>query len=179
MKSSCSIRRTCCSRVTTRSRWTCRAKRPCRWTTRRPHRRPRCCQFWQQNLIGLRGEMFAYWQRARDKGVVLDHGAWATGRHRPCCWRAWRAAAPARRTRPPAKQSRRNGDAGPGASSAPGSAPARHEPAGPHTGSAWCAGARAASMTTLPAAPGGLRRKPRCRRCHTVTSTNRLRARGR
>lgn len=27
--------------------------------------------FWQQNLIGLRGEMFAYWQRARDKSVVL------------------------------------------------------------------------------------------------------------
>ena len=27
--------------------------------------------FWQQNLIGLRCEMFAYWQRARDKGVVL------------------------------------------------------------------------------------------------------------
>lgn len=27
--------------------------------------------FWQQNLIGLRGEMFAYWQRATDKGVVL------------------------------------------------------------------------------------------------------------
>jgi len=30
--------------------------------------------FWQQNLIGLRGEMFAYWQRARDKGVVLITG---------------------------------------------------------------------------------------------------------
>lgn len=30
--------------------------------------------FWQQNLIGLRGEMFAYWQRARDKDVVLITG---------------------------------------------------------------------------------------------------------
>jgi HK97 family phage major capsid protein len=30
--------------------------------------------FWQQNLIGLRGEMFAYWQRARDKSVVLITG---------------------------------------------------------------------------------------------------------
>ena len=27
--------------------------------------------FWQQNLIGLRGEMYAYWQRASDKDVVL------------------------------------------------------------------------------------------------------------
>jgi len=27
--------------------------------------------FWQQNLIGLRGEMYSYWQRARDQDVVL------------------------------------------------------------------------------------------------------------
>jgi HK97 family phage major capsid protein len=27
--------------------------------------------FWAQNLIGIRGEMYAYWQRATDKGVVL------------------------------------------------------------------------------------------------------------
>lgn len=30
--------------------------------------------FWQQNLIGLRGEMFSYWQRATDKSVVLITG---------------------------------------------------------------------------------------------------------
>jgi len=30
--------------------------------------------FWQQNLIGLRGEMYSYWQRARDKDVVLITG---------------------------------------------------------------------------------------------------------
>jgi hypothetical protein len=31
--------------------------------------------FWQQNLIGLKAEQFAYWMRARDKGVVLITGA--------------------------------------------------------------------------------------------------------
>ena len=30
--------------------------------------------FWAQNLIGIRGEMYAYWQRARDKDVVLITG---------------------------------------------------------------------------------------------------------
>jgi HK97 family phage major capsid protein len=30
--------------------------------------------FWQQNLIGLKGEMFAYWMRARDQDVVLLTG---------------------------------------------------------------------------------------------------------
>jgi len=31
--------------------------------------------FWQQNLIGLRAEQYAYWMRARDNAVVMITGA--------------------------------------------------------------------------------------------------------